>query len=67
MKKTAKIRINITFEQEGGQKVTHESLLDLPANEINNLDTCENHLLQVNYTAMREALAKQFSEASKKK
>jgi len=67
MKKTSKIRIQITFEQEGDQEVTHESTLNLPTNEIKNLSTCENHLLQVSYTAMREALTKQFSEASKKK
>ena len=67
MKKTAKIRIHITFDQEGDQEVTHESVLNLAADEITNLDACENHLLQVSYTAMREALAKQFSEASKKK
>ena len=67
MKKTAQIRIKITFEQEEGQNVNHETMLSLPVNEIKNLDACENHLLQVTYNAMRGALSKQFSEASKKK
>lgn len=67
MEKKAKLRISISFEQEGGQTVIHEEGLELLNSEIIDLDSCEQYLLKTSYTAMREALSKQFSELSKKK
>jgi len=67
MKKTGKLRITISFEQEDAQKVEYESTIDMLDSELKDLDKCEQHLLQGAYETMRGAMSKQFSALSKKK
>ena len=66
MKKTSQIRVVISFESPDGESVEHETVLDVAQEEVEQLDKCEQHVLDSAYEAMRGALSKQFSNLSKK-
>jgi hypothetical protein len=67
MAKQGKLRIKIEFEDEFGQITGQEELIDLSKEELEDLDSCEQHLLDGTYQAMRKVLSAHMSEVSKKK
>ena len=67
MKKQGKLKIKIAFIDEEGNSVGEETIIDMPTEELESLDECEQKLISGSYDTMRKALTSQMSSVSKKK